>query len=62
MLISILIFIIVLGLIYYLVTLLPLPAPFKQIALIVVIIIAILWLIGGVGGPWLYPHCNRLIC
>ncbi len=44
-LISLLIVVIVAALIYYCVTLLPLPAPFKQIALVVAIIGIILYLL-----------------
>lgn len=63
MLISILIFCIVLGLLYYLVTLLPLPDPFKTIALVVVILIAIIWLLDSFGGLNLgATHCGRLFC
>jgi hypothetical protein len=41
--------VIVIGLIVYLVSLLPLPAPFKNIAMILVILIAIIWLVTGTG-------------
>jgi hypothetical protein len=54
-LVSLLILIIVMGLLYYLVMLLPLPAPFKTIAQVVVILICIVWLIGG-GGPISIGH------
>lgn len=50
MLVSILIFVLVLGLLYYLVQMLPLPDPFKQIALVVIIVIAIIWLLESFGG------------
>ena len=55
-LISILVFCIVAGLIWYLVGLLPLPAPFGEVVRVVLIIIAILWLIGTLTGyaPSLY--------
>lgn len=53
MLISLLITIIILGLLYWAVTLLPLPEPFRQIALVVFIIIAIVWLVSYIPGvPW----------
>lgn len=53
MLISLLITIIVLGLLYYCVTLLPLPPPFKQIATVIFIVIAIVWLLSYLpGAPW----------
>jgi hypothetical protein len=53
-LVGILIALVILGLIYWLITMLPLPAPFKQIAMVIMIIIAILWLASMVGGgDWL---------
>jgi len=53
MLISLLVTIIVLGLLYYIVTLLPLPQPFKQIALVIFILIAVVWLLSYIPGvPW----------
>lgn len=61
MLISLLVTVIVIGLLYYCVTLLPLPEPFKRIAIVIFILIAIVWLLGfvGVWGPqpyWGGPH------
>lgn len=53
-LISLIIVCIVFGLIYYLVTLLPIPAPFKRIIDIAFILIAILLLLGYLGGY--VPH------
>jgi uncharacterized membrane protein len=51
-LVSLLVAIIVLGLLIYVVGLLPLPAPFKTVAHILVIIIAIVYLLGLLGyGP-----------
>lgn len=47
--------VIVLGLIYWVVTLLPLPEPFKQIAVVVIVIICLLYLISmlaGYAGPF----------
>jgi hypothetical protein len=61
MLISLLIAVIVLGLLLWLVQLLPLPDPFKTIALVIVVLICILWLVGGYGGPIL-PHCAGRFC
>lgn len=57
---SLLVTIIILGLLYYCVTLLPLPEPFHKIAIVIFILIAILWLVGylGVYGPspyWGHP-------
>lgn len=48
-LIGLLVVIVVLGLIYYLVTLLPLPEPFKKVAVVLFIVIAILVLLSMVG-------------
>lgn len=48
-LIQLLVIIIVAGLIYWLVMQFPLPAPFRKIAQIIMIVIAILWLLGTVG-------------
>ena len=65
MLLTLLVFVIVAGLIYYLLTLLPLPDPFKKIALILFIVLCILWLVGyaGVFGPGPYwGHAGRLGC
>jgi uncharacterized membrane protein len=51
-LMSLLIAVIVLGLLFYVVGLLPLPAPFKTIAHVIVIVIAIIYLLGLMGyGP-----------
>lgn len=51
-LISLLVVVIVLGLLIYLVGLLPLPAPFKMAAHVIMVIIAILYLLGMLGyGP-----------
>lgn len=55
MLIEILIAVVVFGLIYYVITLIPLPPPFRTIALVVMALIAIVWLLSflgpGFGGP-----------
>jgi hypothetical protein len=48
-LIQLLVVIIVLGLLLYLVSLAPLPAPFKTAAHVVVILIAIIWLLSVTG-------------
>ena len=51
-LVSLLIAIVVLGLLLYVVGLLPLPAPFKTIAHVIVVLIAIIYLLGILGyGP-----------
>lgn len=57
MIISLLIGLIVAGLIYYLVTLIPLPEPFPVIIKIVVILALILWVLqafGVFGGTKLF--------
>ena len=63
MLITLLIAVIVAGLIYYLLTLLPIPDPFKKVVLIIFIIICILWLVGYAGvfgpGPYWGPALHR---
>lgn len=48
-LIGLLVALCILGLVYYLVTLLPLPAPFKTIALVLVILVMIVWLLDNFG-------------
>lgn len=51
-LMSLLIAVIVLGLLIYVIGLLPLPAPFKMIANVIAIVIAIIYLLGVLGyGP-----------
>ena len=63
MLISLLIFCIVAGLIYYLLTLLPIPDPFKKAVLVIFIVICILWLVSYAGvfgpGPYWGPALRR---
>lgn len=49
-LLGLLIAVIVIGLLLYLVQLLPLQAPFKTIAMVLVVLIAIVWLLGGQPG------------
>jgi ABC-type siderophore export system fused ATPase/permease subunit len=56
---SILVMVIVLGLIYWVVTLLPLPEPFKQIAIVIVVVICLLYLLSllfGFAGPFPVFH------
>ena len=50
-LISLLIWLLILGLIYWIITLIPLPPPFRTVALVfaVICIIALIELFGGVG-------------
>ena len=47
---SILVMVIVLGLIYWVVTMLPIPDPFKKIALVIVVVICLLYLLGVLFG------------
>jgi len=58
-LISLLVLCLIFGVIYYIITLLPLPAPFGQIALIILALVFLLVLLNevgfiGLGGPHLY--------
>lgn len=51
-LVSLLVAVVILGLLIYVVGLLPLPAPFKMIAHLLIVIIAIVYLLGLLGiGP-----------
>ena len=59
MLIELLVAVIVAGLIWWLLTMLPIPEPFKKIVLVIFIVICIIWLLGfsGLVGPgWYGPH------
>lgn len=49
MLTSILVFLVVLALVYYLISLLPIPSPFNQIINVIFILIAILYLLEKFG-------------
>lgn len=49
-LVGLLIFVIIVGLLLYLIQVLPLQPPFKTVAYVILVIIAIFWLLGGVGG------------
>jgi hypothetical protein len=56
---SILVMVIVLGLIYWVVTLLPLPEPFKQIAVVIVVVVCLLYLLSllfGMAQPFPVFH------
>jgi hypothetical protein len=56
MLVTLLVAVLIIGLLVYLVQLFPIAQPFKNVALCIVILIAILWLLGFAGyfgpGPW----------
>lgn len=66
MLITLIIYLAVLAILWWLITSLPLPEPFGIVAKVVFAIIAIALLfslVGGInsiGGP--FPHCGKLIC
>ncbi len=52
MLISLLILVIVVGLLIYLVQILPLPDPFRTVAMVLIVLVAIIWLLQGLpAGP-----------
>lgn len=56
MLISLLVSVVIAGLIYYCLTLLPLPPPFKQIVVVILILACVVWLCNLAGwlpaGMW----------
>jgi hypothetical protein len=54
-LVSLIVLCIVFGLIYYLVTMLPLPDPFKRVAVIAVLLIFILILLASLTGHLRLP-------
>ena len=49
-LISLLILVIVAGIVYWIVTLLPLPQPFKNIVIVILLLILLLWILGMFTG------------
>lgn len=49
-LIGLLIFVIVVGLLLYLIQVLPIQPPFKTVAYVLLVIIAVIWLLGGLAG------------
>lgn len=52
---SILVTVIVMGLLYWIVTVLPLPEPFKKIAIVIVLVICMLYLLSllfGMAPPY----------
>jgi hypothetical protein len=60
MLISLLIAVIIIGLLFYVLSLLPLQQPWMNVARVILIIIAIIWLLGYVGGYGPTWHNGRL--
>jgi hypothetical protein len=59
MLISLLIAVLVIGLIFYLLSIIPLPQPWANVAKVILVVIVIIWLLsftGMLGGPYWGPH------
>lgn len=50
LLFSLLVLVIVMGLVWYIVSAMPIPAPFKQIAIVIVAVICLLYLLGLLFG------------
>jgi hypothetical protein len=55
-LVDLLILVLVAGLIYWLLTVLPVPQPFKNVAIAIFIVICIIWLLGVAFGSFPAPH------
>ena len=51
-LISLLVLVIVIGLLLYLVQVLPIAQPMKNVAVVIVVVLAIVWLLSGTGVPF----------
>jgi hypothetical protein len=49
-LVGLLIAVLVIGLIFYLIRMLPIAEPFKSAALVILIVLVIVWLLSGFGG------------
>jgi hypothetical protein len=60
MLVDLLVAVIVMGLLYYIVTILPLPQPFKTIAIVIILVICIIWLLSFTSFGGNYFHHSRL--
>jgi hypothetical protein len=58
MLISLLVAVIVIGLLFYVLSLLPIPQPWLNIARVILIVIVIIWLLGYVGMLGNGPYWN----
>jgi hypothetical protein len=60
LLVSVLIACIIFGLLYWLITMIPLPAPFAQVARVILAVIFVIWIIyvllGLTGGSLGYGH------
>jgi hypothetical protein len=50
------IIVLVAGLIYWIITLIPLPPPFKNIVLAIFLVICVIWLLGAAFGAFPAPH------
>ena len=61
LLITVLVIVLVCGVLWWVVTLLPLPAPFGRIAQVVIALIALFWLLSALGvvGPVWRIHVPR---
>lgn len=61
-LIQLLVFLIVVGLVYWVLTIIPLPSPIRQIATVIIVVLAAFYLIsllldlGGAGPHLFYRH------
>jgi len=49
-LVSLLILVVILGVLWYIFTLIPLPEPFEKIAMIIIALIALIWVLGLLFG------------
>lgn len=59
LLVSILVALLIMGVVYWFVTLLPLPDPFKKIGLaicVLIFLIIVLNIVGLIGEPWRAPR------
>ena len=56
MLISLLIAVIIIGLLFYVLSLLPIAQPWKNIATVILVVIVIIWLLGFVPMGWHWPY------
>jgi len=50
-LVGLLVVVIIIGLVLWLIQQLPLEQPFKTVALVLIVLIAIVWLLGGIPFP-----------
>ncbi len=61
-LINLVVLLVVLGLAYYLITLIPMKEPFPTIIKVVAIVIAVLCVLGTLFGGIPVPHLKWLVC